>query len=158
MIWVRAAAFVVLFPGTLLFYLPLWLGWRATAFVSVGPLRFLGPVLVLLGSAVSLSCVRDFVVRGRGTPAPVDPPKELVVAGLYRYVRNPMYWGGVVILLGHFLWFGATVLLLYAVLVFAGFHLFVVLYEEPALARRFGASYAAYRARVPRWLPRRPGN
>jgi protein-S-isoprenylcysteine O-methyltransferase Ste14 len=105
---------------------------------------------------VLLWCVRDFAVRGRGTLAPVDPPTELVAVGLYRWVRNPMYVGVVGVLIGHALWFGGVWLPLYAAAVTAGFHAFVVLYEEPALAQRFGDSYRRYRDAVPRWIPRRP--
>jgi protein-S-isoprenylcysteine O-methyltransferase Ste14 len=96
----------------------------------------------------------DFVFEGRGTPAPIEPPKELVLSGFYRYVRNPMYVGIALILAGHFLWFGYWSLLIYLVIVCAAFHAFVTLYEEPNLRRRFGASYEDYLKRVPRWIPR----
>ena len=154
MLWVRTAIFLVVLPGTLFFYLPLWLARSATSFAPLGPLGFLGLPCLLVGSAALLWCMRDFVVRGRGTPAPIDPPRELVVRGLYRFVRNPMYVAGVVILLGHFLWSQAAILLAYTAVVFLVFHLFVVLYEEPALSRQFGEAYREYRARVPRWVPR----
>jgi protein-S-isoprenylcysteine O-methyltransferase Ste14 len=95
-------------------------------------------------------------VRGRGTLAPVDPPKRLVAAGLYRWVRNPMYVAVVWTLIGHALWFASGALWIYTALVFAGFHLFVTLYEEPSLERRFGESYLRYREAVPRWIPRSP--
>ncbi len=82
MLWVRTAMFLVVLPGTLLFYLPLWLARTPTSFAPLGPLRFLGLSCLLVGSAALLWCMRDFVVRGRGTPAPIDPPRELVVQGL----------------------------------------------------------------------------
>jgi protein-S-isoprenylcysteine O-methyltransferase Ste14 len=156
MIWPRTLIFLLLVPGTLLFYVPIAIGRAAPPSFALGPLRWLGLLPLALGTAALLWCARDFAVRGRGTPAPIDPPRVLVVQGLYRYVRNPMYVGAVLVLLGHSLWFGSPALLGYLAAVFCGFHLFVVLYEEPALTRRFGDAYRDYLASVPRWLPRRP--
>jgi len=96
----------------------------------------------------------DFAQKGKGTPAPVDPPKELVISGLYRYVRNPMYVSVLLIIVGHFLWFGYWNLLVYAGFFLVVAHLFVTLYEEPNLGKRFGSSYENYLKEVPRWLPR----
>jgi len=95
------------------------------------------------------------VFVGLGTPAPVAPPARLVVSGQYRYVRNPMYVAVVTIVIGEALVLGRAVLLAYAALLWLFFTLFVVLYEEPALAEKFGASYVAYRKNVRRWWPRR---
>lgn len=155
MLWLRALFFVLLLPGTVAYALPIWIG--STSGHPPGALRALALVPLAAGTAALLWCVRDFAVRGRGTLAPVDPPTELVAAGLYRWVRNPMYLGVLTTLLGHALWFGSARLLLYAALVATGFHLFVVLYEEPTLERSFGESYRRYRGAVPRWIPRRPG-
>jgi len=94
------------------------------------------------------------VARGHGTPAPIDPPKELVVSGLYRYVRNPMYVGVLLILLGHFLWFKTAWMIAYAAFAFLVVHTFVTLYEEPTLKNKFGAAYERYLQKVPRWIPR----
>lgn len=91
--------------------------------------------------------------EGRGTPAPIDPPKELVAAGFYRCVRNPMYVGILAMILGYFLWFGYWNLLVYAVVVFLAFNTFVTYYEEPTLKKNFGPAYEDYCRRVPRWLP-----
>ena len=154
MLWMRALFFFLLLPGNVAYLVPIWIG--ATTGTPPGVLRWPGLALQIAGSAVLLWCVRDFAVRGRGTLAPVDPPTELVAEGLYRWVRNPMYVGVLTTLGGHALWFGSRALLLYAALVFAAFHLFVTLYEEPHLAQRFGESYLRYRASVPRWIPRRP--
>ena len=99
-------------------------------------------------------CFRDFTVKGRGTPAPVDPPKELVITGLYRYVRNPMYVSGLIVLTGWILWSPSLPLITALLLFFAAAHLFVTLYEEPTLKKKFGASYEEYLRRVPRWIPR----
>ena len=107
----------------------------------------------LFGGAVYSWCVWDFATFGRGTPAPIDAPKELVVRGLYRYTRNPMYVGVLSTILGWAMLFKEPQLLLYALCVGTCFHLFVVLYEEPNLQRVFGNSYEEYRARVNRWLP-----
>jgi protein-S-isoprenylcysteine O-methyltransferase Ste14 len=95
-----------------------------------------------------------FALKGIGTPAPVAPTRHLVVSGLYRHVRNPMYVGVVLAIVGQALWLGSMALLGYAAAVFAAFFLFVLLYEEPALRRQFGAEYESYRRHVPRWLPR----
>jgi protein-S-isoprenylcysteine O-methyltransferase Ste14 len=110
---------------------------------------------LLLGAWVYVRCAWDFAVVGRGTPMPLDPPRELIARGLYRYVRNPMYLGVISVLIGEALLFESVRLLGYAASVAAGFHLFVVLYEEPALRRQFGDSYRRYRESVPRWIPRR---
>ena len=155
MLWLRAAFFFLLLPGMIAYVVPTWLG-ASTGGDAPGALRALGAAFQLAGTTALLWCVRDFAVRGRGTLAPIDPPKELVAAGLYRWVRNPMYVSVVTILIGHALVFGSATLWIYAAAVFAGFHLFVTLYEEPTLAELFGESYARYRATVPRWIPRPP--
>jgi protein-S-isoprenylcysteine O-methyltransferase Ste14 len=98
--------------------------------------------------------VWDFAVFGRGTPAPLNAPKKLVVRGLYRYTRNPIYVGVLTVLLGWAVMFRGMGLLIYAVCVAICFHLFVVLYEERHLQKEFGGEYADYRSRVSRWLPR----
>ena len=96
------------------------------------------------------------VEPGRGTPAPYDPPRDLVVAGLYRYVRNPQYVGVFCVVIGETLLTGAMVLLVYAIVLAFTYSLFVRYYEEPTLDRLFGEAYARYREVVPRWIPRRP--
>ncbi|MEO8356082.1 MAG: isoprenylcysteine carboxylmethyltransferase family protein, partial [Chloroflexota bacterium] len=96
----------------------------------------------------------NFLVDGRGTPAPIDPPRELVAVGFYRYTRNLMYLGVLLILIGHFLCFGFWLLLVYTALAFIATHLFVKLYEEPTLKRKFGTSYDEYGKNVPRWIPK----
>jgi protein-S-isoprenylcysteine O-methyltransferase Ste14 len=101
-----------------------------------------------------LWCVRDFYVAGKGTLAPWDPPQKLVVVGLYRFTRNPMYWSVLFVLVGWSVWFGSPVLAAYTVLAAVAFHLRVVLYEEPWLAKKHGAIWTEFAANVPRWLPR----
>jgi protein-S-isoprenylcysteine O-methyltransferase Ste14 len=149
----RAAAFVLLLPGTVGGYFAFLILRTANGLIrprlsasSAG-----GALLLLAGVAVVLRCVWDFFATGQGTLAPVDPPKRLVVAGLYRHTRNPMYNGVLAAILGEAWLFRSAVLFEYALGVFVAFHLFVVLYEERALASRFSAEYAAYRRSVPRW-------
>jgi protein-S-isoprenylcysteine O-methyltransferase Ste14 len=122
--------------------------------LGMGMLSFLASPFWLIGSLIILQSFWDFTFRGRGTPLPADPPKELVVTGFYRYVRNPIYVGVMLIFLGHFLWSGYWSLLLYALLSFIGVHFFIILYEEPTLKKKFGAAYEEYLRRVPRWIPR----
>jgi protein-S-isoprenylcysteine O-methyltransferase Ste14 len=141
-------AFLVL-PGVVAFTVPLaWL-WVTGQLQVKQPL---GLAILAAGVVALLWCVRDFYVAGKGTLAPWAPPENLVVVGLYRYTRNPMYVAVMTILLGWSITFGADGLLGYAVLVAAGFYLRVVRVEEPVLARTFGAQWAAYRDKVPRWL------
>ena len=149
-------AFVLLVPASVIVLAP-WLltgwhlapplfGWRAT--------RWLGGVLILLALPLFAAFNLRFVVEGRGTPAPIAPTERLVVGGPFRWVRNPGYISVIALLLGQALVFGSSVLLAYAALVAFGFHLFVVLYEEPTLRRRFGAEYVTYCRTVRRWVPR----
>ena len=108
------------------------------------------------GGLLVLSCVGWFVVVGRGTPAPFDPPRSFVPGGPYRWVRNPMYLGALLVLVGFGLWHASGSMVLLALPALALAHLFVVLYEEPTLRRRFGQPYVAYLARVNRWVPKPP--
>ena len=154
---VRSALFAILFMGSVLVYVPYILASGAgTAHWTLGPWRFLGGLPLAAGLVGLGRCLRDFAVVGRGTPAPFDPPQELVATGLYRWVRNPMYLSALLLLVGEAIVLDAPVLLGYAAAFFLVTHLFVVLYEEPALRRKFGDSYDRFRATVPRWLPRRP--
>lgn len=153
---VRTLIFVLLAPGAVLVLIPIRIldasGDRSDA--GLGWLGVLGWAAVALGVALLAWCWVGFMVEGRDTPAPYDPPRQLVTGRIYRRVRNPMYVGLVLALLGESAVFRSTALLLYAGVVWLCCHLFVVLYEEPALRRRFGAAYDDYRGRVPRWLPR----
>ena len=117
-------------------------------------MRLFGGVLIGLGVAALLHAFARFVVEGLGTPAPVAPTERLVVGGLYRYVRNPMYLAVGAIVVGQALLLGRAVLLAYGALFAVLVEAFVRWYEEPTLARRFGARYEAYRQAVPRWWPR----
>lgn len=107
-----------------------------------------------LGALLAVWCILAFAILGKGTPAPFGPPRCLVVVGPYRYLRNPMYLGAGLALAGAALLYGSAALLLYAILFLVAMHLFVILYEEPALRQVYGADYEEYQARVHRRLPR----
>jgi protein-S-isoprenylcysteine O-methyltransferase Ste14 len=143
--------FTLVVPGTIGVYVPLLLV-QSRAPAS-GVMFYLALALLATGGVLYAWCVWDFAVFGRGTPAPIDAPKRLVVRGLYRHSRNPIYVGVLTALAGWAVLFGGTGLLLYALSVAICFHLFVVLYEEPRLRRQFGAEYRAYCESVDRWLP-----
>ena len=134
-------------------YIPLALMRRGPQ-IETGFLAYLAFPLWILGGVILLWSFWNFLVQGRGTPAPVDPPKELVATGFYRYIRNPMYVGILLILSGYFLWFKEIWLIVYAAVVFLAFHFFITLYEEPTLKSKFGEPYEAYLQKVPRWIPR----
>jgi protein-S-isoprenylcysteine O-methyltransferase Ste14 len=156
----RTLLFTVVVPGTVAVYVPWWILARSgeLAIERRGIAQLAGLALALFGGAIYARCAWDFTFVGRGTPAPIDPPRELVASGLYRWTRNPMYVGVGSVLLGEALLFGSARLLGYALAVLTAFHLFVVLYEEPTLRRSFGAAYERYCERVPRWIGRvRPG-
>ena len=149
----RSLVFTFVLPGTVAVYAPWWI-LRGATLAGAGPLRWLGLVPLALGVAIYVWCVYDFAIAGRGTPAPIDPPKDLVQRGLYRYTRNPMYVGVLSVLAGEAWLFASPALALYAATVATGFHLFVRHYEEPTLRRLFGDAYERYCDAVPRWLLR----
>jgi protein-S-isoprenylcysteine O-methyltransferase Ste14 len=156
--WFGALLFTVLVPGTVTVALPYYILGRTLTFdQQVGALAQVGGLaLLLVGFAVYSWCLWDFVVAGRGLPSPVDHPKHLVVRGLYRYVRNPMYLGVLSILLGEVLVFHSLALLQYAAVWFLFVNVVVRVYEEPYLSSRFGHGYDDYRGRVRRWIPGLP--
>lgn len=149
----KSLLYLVFEAGVFALYIPLRI-LRGGPHLETGILSFLAIPLWLAGSVIILRCFWDFALRGRGTPVPTDPPKALVITGFYRYTRNPIYVGVMMIFLGHFLWFGYWSLLIYAVLSFIGVHFFIILYEEPTLKKKFGAAYEEYCRNVPRWIPR----
>ncbi|MCZ7571104.1 MAG: isoprenylcysteine carboxylmethyltransferase family protein [Ardenticatenaceae bacterium] len=149
----KSLLYLIFEAGLFVLYIPLAF-LRTGSRIETSVLSFLAIPLWLIGSLMVLWCFWAFTFTGRGTPLPTDPPKELVTTGPYRYVRNPIYVGAAFIFLGHFLWFGYWALLIYPSLAFIGAHFFVVLYEEPTLKRKFGASYEEYLESVPRWVPK----
>jgi protein-S-isoprenylcysteine O-methyltransferase Ste14 len=144
-LWAWLAILVRPYDASLRVELPRWL-------------RPLGLGLAIAGALLAATCIATFVTRGRGTPAPFDPPREFVVSGPYRWVRNPMYVGAAAVLAGTALALSSPAILLLAVVFLGIMHLFVVLHEEPALAETFGDAYGRYRSSVNRWLIRRPGS
>jgi len=122
--------------------------------LAVEVTRAVGVLLILTGVPGVVDSFARFAVQGLGTPAPVAPPQRLVVTGLYRYVRNPMYVSVAAIILGQALLFGDWRLIVYGAVFWLACHAFVLVYEEPTLRRKFGAEYEAFCANVPRWIPR----
>jgi protein-S-isoprenylcysteine O-methyltransferase Ste14 len=122
--------------------------------VKLSSFRYVGIVPILLGACFYLWCAWDFTFVGKGTPAPFDPPKKIVVTGLYRFVRNPIYVAVILVVVGEAILFESIVLLIYALILFLGFDLWVRYYEEPSLRRRFGESYEGYCRKASRWIPR----
>jgi protein-S-isoprenylcysteine O-methyltransferase Ste14 len=156
-LFLKILVFTVLVPGTVAGYIP-WTIVRDVP-LELTPLAIPAGFCFVVGVAIYLWCAYDFGVAGRGTPAPIDAPKHLVVRGLYRYVRNPMYVGVMLVLAGWNLLYRTDTLMNYTLGAFVFFNLFIFFYEEPHLRRLFGEEYTAYRLRAGRWLPRiRSGN
>ena len=154
MLALRSLLFAILIPGTVAVLIPYIIVSGAGAITGPRtPLQLLSLVTMVVGAAILIWCIWDFASRGRGTLAPVDPPTKLVVQGPYRYVRNPMYLGVLLLLLGETAYFRSITLLLYTIVWFIIVNLVVLLYEEPALRGRFGEAYERYTRSVPRWLP-----
>lgn len=150
---IKNILFTILVPCTVAVWLPYSWYWERSQLSPTG-WRWLAIPLIVLGAAVYLQCLWDFAFAGRGTPAPIDPPKTLVVRGLYRYVRNPMYLGVILALIGELLLFPSRSFLGYILVFVAAVNVFVLLYEEPTLRKKFGESYDDYCRTVPRWIPR----
>jgi protein-S-isoprenylcysteine O-methyltransferase Ste14 len=154
----RALTYAAIFIGFFLVYLPARVLERAGIQVpsTFGALQLAGGTIAALGMALAVSCVLTFAFIGKGTPAPFDPPRTLVIRGPYAWTRNPMYLGAWLVLSGAALYFQSSALTLFA----AGFILttvaFVHVYEEPTLHRQFGLEYDVYCGLVHRWWPRRP--
>jgi protein-S-isoprenylcysteine O-methyltransferase Ste14 len=149
--YIRALIAFIALPGVaalivppLIAYFDPWKGYHWAAGIPV----------MCLGAFILLWCVRDFFVSGKGTLAPWDPPRNLVVVGLYRFVRNPMYVGVLLLLFGWCLYFRSPVLFLYTAILAIGFHIRVIRNEEPWLKEQFGSQWEVYRHEVSRWLPR----
>jgi len=148
-----SALFLIVAPGTLAGFAPWWMtGWRGP-FAPL-PLAVPAALLIAAGAALLLECFGRFAIQGRGTPAPIAAPDRLVVTGPYRRVRNPMYVAVTTMILGQAALFMDLRLVVYAAVLWLGFHLFVLAYEEPTLRSAFPQDYAAFFAAVPRWIPR----
>ncbi|MBI3329819.1 MAG: isoprenylcysteine carboxylmethyltransferase family protein [Nitrospinae bacterium] len=154
LLFLKNVLFTVVVPGTVAVLIPYQLGSGRNGATLLWGSREYGALLPLsVGAAIYFRCVWDFARAGRGTPAPIDAPKVLVVRGLYQYVRNPIYLGVLLVVLGWVVYFGSFAVLLYGAGLSLLFHLFVVLVEEPMLERRFGESYERYCRAVHRWVP-----
>jgi protein-S-isoprenylcysteine O-methyltransferase Ste14 len=156
MVLIRAITYATLFIGFVLVFLPAQVlsGAGVTRPMAFGPLQLAGTIVAAVGATVAVWCILTFAFVGRGTPAPFDPPRQLVVRGPYRHVRNPMYLGAALAIAGAGLYYETAVLWAYAGAFLLLTHAFVVLYEEPTLRRTFGAGYEAYCRKVRRWWPR----
>jgi protein-S-isoprenylcysteine O-methyltransferase Ste14 len=151
----RTIVYATLFIGFLLIYLPTRV-LSSTGIVrpaALGAPQVAGAIIGTAGVLVALWCISTFVWIGRGTPAPFDPPRRLVIRGPYRFVRNPMYIGAGLALGGAALFYKSVPLLIYGGVFLLACHLFVLAYEEPILKRTFGPEYEAYCQRVSRWCP-----
>jgi len=148
--------FLVVAPGTLAVYLPWTIcRWRfASPLLRFFPFRIIGGLMITAGLPILLDSFARFAIQGMGTPAPIAAPRHLVVTGLYRHVRNPMYVAVSLLIFGQGLLFGSVSVLELGVVVWLGFFAFVVFYEEPVLRQKFGQEYEEFCARVPRWIPR----
>ncbi len=155
MVLLKTIIFTFLVPGTVTILVPYWLlsSRSAPPSMQLGIFRYLGVLPILTGASIYFWCAWDFTFVGRGTPAPIDPPKKLVVRGLCRYVRNPMYVGILSMLLGEALLFTSWRLFEYTAIAFISFFFIVILYEEPMLRHKFGESYRQYCKDVARWIP-----
>lgn len=153
---IGSALFFVVVPCVLAGLIPWWMTrWEfRSPFLGVELTRVIGIVLILAGGPGLVDSFARFALQGLGTPAPIAPTRHLVVTGLYRYVRNPMYVAVVAVILGQAILFGDLRLAIYGALFWLVCHLFVAAYEEPTLKRTFGAEYETFRANVPRWIPR----
>jgi len=149
----KTALFTVTVPGTVVGLVPWWL--RDDAQTAPGIQAWAATAVIIVGVAAYLhTAFWGFAATGRGTPAPIAPTKILVVRGLHRFVRNPMYIGVALIVAGQAWLFHSAAIAMYLAVLLIIFHLFVLFYEEPALKKQFGEEYARYRVRVPRWVPK----
>ncbi len=151
---IGSAAFFIVAPGAVAGIVP-WLitNWRFGDDTSFG-IGAAGVALILIGLAIVVECFVRFALHGRGTPAPIAAPKELVVSGFYAHVRNPMYLAVLLIIFGQSLLFANAALIAYGVTIWFACLMFVLYYEEPRLTRDFPELYPAYARHVPRWIPR----
>ena len=146
----------ILVPGTACFLIPYFILKAANTSLNptIGILKVFAILAAAFGTGMVIWVSTAFVRLGKGTPVPIEPPTRLVISGLYRYIRNPMYTGALLIILAEALYFNAINIVIYAGVLWAIFQALLVVYEEPQLKRRFGIAYEDYLASVPRWLPK----
>jgi len=140
--------------GFFTFYFPYQLALADSRIFELGIVRYLALPFWLTGTLIIVWCSVAIIRQGHGTPAHLDPPKILIVNGLYRHVRNPIYFGAMLVLFGYLLWFTTPLLMLYSAFAFIGFNLLIIVIEEPVLKNMFDSEYIEYSKRVPRWIPR----
>jgi protein-S-isoprenylcysteine O-methyltransferase Ste14 len=154
-LFLRNVFFTILHPGLLAGLIPFWiLGRKANSLViqSWQLYQYPGAIVFVIGVVIMLDCIISFAVKGRGTLSPADPTKRLVITGLYRFSRNSMYIGVMMILIGEAIFFKSVNLWIYLLVVFTGFNIFILLYEEPRLRRDFGEEYNRYCQKIRRWI------
>src|SRR5688572_4294080 len=140
--------------GFFTFYIPYLIVKFDARYFDAGIFSYIAFLLWIVGTLIIVWCSVDMVRKGRGTPAHVDPPKKLIVNGLYRYVRNPIYVGALLVQLGFILWSGSGLMIVYFLLFTLAYQILIVLIEEPILRHMFGEEYLAYCRQVPRWIPK----
>jgi protein-S-isoprenylcysteine O-methyltransferase Ste14 len=151
----RNLFFTILQPGMVAGFIPYWIVRNELGQILEKPMdafQFIGILLFTIGFVVTIACILRFAFEGRGTLSPADETKQLVVGGLYRYSRNPMYVGVMLMLIGEALFTGSQNLWIYAIFIFTCFYVFILVHEEPRLQKDFGNQYSAYRKKVRRWL------
>lgn len=153
-LYLKGLLYTLLIPGVVIGVIPWGIREAGVGAFEVGAYRWIGLAPMAPGVLGLLWCVYNFASVGRGTLVPLDAPRRLVIVGLYRFVRNPMYVSNLWTLAGEGLLLQSWGIWVWGLILAVGWHLFVVLYEEPTLRRRFGQEYDAYAAHVPRWVPR----
>ena len=140
--------------GFFTFYVPFQVATWTSPLFELGDLHYVAVPLWIIGAWIIIICSMDMIRKGRGTPAHMDPPKQLLITGMYRHVRNPIYLGALLALFGHIIWSGSGLVIAYSLCYVIAFQILVVVFEEPVLRRNFGREYEEYCGAVPRWMPK----
>lgn len=155
----RNLIFTIIQPGLVAGLIPFWILEANSSLRSYGIFvqslqfhHYSGAIVFVVGLVIMLNCIISFATKGRGTLSPVDPTRKLVITGLYRFSRNPMYIGVMLILIGEAIFFQSGYLWIYLLFVFIAFNIFILLHEEPRLRRDFGEEYKRYCGKVRRWI------
>lgn len=151
---IKTLLYMGVMHGFFTYYLPWQIASHDQWLFNIGLFRWLAVPLWLTGTIVILRCSLDIIQVGRGTPSHLDPPKVLIVTGLYRNVRNPIYVGALLVQMGTILWYGSVWSILYLLFFILAFHVLIVFFEEPVLRQMFGTAYEEYHQAVPRWIPK----
>jgi protein-S-isoprenylcysteine O-methyltransferase Ste14 len=151
---IKTILYMGIMHGFFTYYFPYQIATRDFLVFNTNILAYFSIPLYIIGTIIIIWCSVDMVKRGLGTPAHLDPPKKLIINGLYRYVRNPIYLGALFVLLGYILWFGSGLMILYFLFFVLAYQILITLIEEPILRNTFGKDYEDYCKKVPRWIPR----